>query len=192
MKNGFLKVAVTTPDLRVADCEYNKNQMVEKVKKMAGEKVSLVCFPEFSLTGYTCGDLFLHDTLVEGAKNALAAYCEETKSYEIVSVVGLPLDHNGKLYNVAAVIYGGKILGFVPKSYLPNYSEFYEARQFVEAPAENGEHLWKEGERVPFGANLIFTHKNTIVFPLGSSYVRICGRRYHHPESLLWRERILS
>ena len=87
MKNGFLKVAVTTPDLRVADCQYNKNQMVEKVKKMAGEKVSLVCFPEFSLTGYTCGDLFLHDTLVEGAKDALAAYCEETKSYEIVSVV---------------------------------------------------------------------------------------------------------
>ena len=92
MKNGFLKVAVTTPDLRVADCQYNKNQMVEKVKKMADEKVSLVCFPEFSLTGYTCGDLFLHDTLVEGAKDALAAYCEETKSYEIVSVVGLPLD----------------------------------------------------------------------------------------------------
>ena len=68
MKNGFLKVAVTTPDLRVADCQYNKNQMVEKVKKMADEKVSLVCFPEFSLTGYTCGDLFLHDTLVEGRK----------------------------------------------------------------------------------------------------------------------------
>lgn len=167
MKNGFLKVAVTTPDLRVADCEYNKNQMVEKVKKMAGEKVSLVCFPEFSLTGYTCGDLFLHDTLVEGAKDALAAYCEETKSYEIVSVVGLPLDHNGKLYNVAAVIYGGKILGFVPKSYLPNYSEFYEARQFVEAPAENGEHLWKEGESVPFGANLIFTHKKYHRFSFG-------------------------
>ena len=122
----------------------------------------------------------------------MAAYCEETKSYEIVSVVGLPLDHNGKLYNVAAVIYGGKILGFVPKSYLPNYSEFYEARQFVEAPAENGEHLWKEGESVPFGANLIFTHKKYHRFPLGSSYVRICGRRYHHPESLLWRERILS
>ena len=167
MKNGFLKVAVTTPDLRVADCEYNKNQMVEKVKKMAGEKVSLVCFPEFSLTGYTCGDLFLHDTLVEGAKDALAAYCEETKSYEIVSVVGLPLDHNGKLYNVAAVIYGGKILGFVPKSYLPNYSEFYEARQFVEAPAENGEHLWKEGESVPFGANLIFTHQKYHRFSFG-------------------------
>lgn len=167
MKNGFLKVAVTTPDLRVADCQYNKNQMVEKVKKMADEKVSLVCFPEFSLTGYTCGDLFLHDTLVEGAKDALVAYCEETKSYEIVSVVGLPLDHNGKLYNVAAVIYGGKILGFVPKSYLPNYSEFYEARQFVEAPAENGEHLWKEGESVPFGANLIFTHQKYHRFSFG-------------------------
>lgn len=117
MKNGFLKVAVTTPDLRVADCEYNKNQMVEKVKKMAGEKVSLVCFPEFSLTGYTCGDLFCMTLQQKAAKDALAAYCEETKSYEIVSVVGLPLDHNGKLYNVAAVIYGGKILGFVPKSY---------------------------------------------------------------------------
>ena len=121
MKNGFLKVAVTTPDLRVADCQYNKNQMVEKVKKMADEKVSLVCFPEFSLTGYTCGDLFLHDTLVEGAKDALAAYCEETKSYEIVSVVGLPLDHNGKLYNVAAAMNQGCLLGLTTKSFLPKH-----------------------------------------------------------------------
>ena len=116
MKNGFLKVAVTTPDLRVADCQYNKNQMVEKVKKMADEKVSLVCFPEFSLTGYTCGDLFLHDTLVEGAKDALAAYCEETKSYEIVSVVGLPLDHNGKLYNVQRSFMAVKFLGLCQKA----------------------------------------------------------------------------
>ena len=171
MKDGFVKVAVTTPELKVADCQFNKTQMVKKAKEMAEQGVRLLVFPEFSLTGYTCGDLFLQDTLVKGAEKALYDYEQETKEYNLVSVVGLPLDHKGRLYNVAAVVCRGQILGLVPKTHMPNYSEFYEARQFFGGLKENVEHGFPWGECPILGARLLFTHKDYEDFTFG---IEIC------------------
>ena len=171
MKDGFLKVAVSTPELSVADCEWNKNQMVKKAEEMAAKGAALVAFPEFSLTGYTCGDLFLQDSLVRGAENALASYRGETEKLDLVSIVGLPIDHKGRLYNVAAVLCRGQILGLVPKTHIPNYSEFYEARQFSCGPKEVIEHCFSWGETVPFGSRLLFRHDLYSNFTFG---IEIC------------------
>ena len=167
MKDGFIKIACATPELKVADCDYNSDKILELIKEAYEKGVKIVCFPELSLTGYTCGDLFLQSALIESVEENLFKIINETANMEIISIVGLPFSYMTKLYNCAAVIYMGKILGIVPKANIPNYSEFYEARQFVEAPAENGEHLWKEGESVPFGANLIFTHQKYHRFSFG-------------------------
>ena len=156
MENGFLKVAVSSPDLKVADCQYNKEQLVKKTIEMDKESVKLLVFPELSLTGYTCGDLFLQDTLLRGAKEALFAFAQETKQTEIVAVLGMPLEHKGKLYNVAVVVDHGSIRGVVPKTFLPNYGEFYEARQFSAGFGEIEWHTFENGEMVPFGSNQIF------------------------------------
>ncbi len=171
MRDGFLKAAVSTPELKVADCEWNKNQMVMKAKKMAEKEAALVVFPEFSLTGYTCGDLFLQDTLIKGAETALWSYCRETKELNLVSILGLPLDHEGRLYNVAAVVCRGEILGLVPKMHIPNYSEFYEARQFSSGFKEVREHTFSWGMTVPFGERLLFRHDKYTNFTFG---IEIC------------------
>lgn len=155
MKDGFWKVAAASPELRVADLVYNKTQLVKKAKEMNDAGVRLLAFPEFSLTGYTCHDLFLQDTLLEGSFQALLDFAEETKELDVICVVGLPVLLEYKLYNVAAVVGGGTIYGMVPKTYLPNYSEFYEARQFHTCPKTNRVLTWDGGE-CPFGSHLIF------------------------------------
>ena len=131
MKDGFLKVAVATPECKVADCVFNREQILNKAIELDKRGVKFLVFPEFSLTGYTCHDLFLQDSLEQGALRELLVLAEETKSLSMVMIVGLPLERQGRLYNVAAVVCGGKILGFVPKSHIPNYSEFYEKRWFA-------------------------------------------------------------
>ena len=156
MKDGFLKVAVSTPDLRVADCQYNKQQLVNKAEKMNGQGVKLLAFPEFSLTGYTCGDLFLQETLLRGAQEALLQYIEETRELDLVSVLGMPMQHKGCLYNVAVVVDHGHARGIVPKRFLPNYGEFYEARQFTPGKGEISWHPLANGDIVPFGTNQVF------------------------------------
>lgn len=171
MKDGFIKVAVSTPELVVADCEFNKERMVEKAKQMEAKGASLVVFPEFSLTGYTCGDLFLQDALIKGAEEALHSYLKETETVDIVTVLGMPLDHKGRLYNVAAVICRGKILGLVPKTHIPNYGEFYEARQFAAGPKDVTDHYFSWGECVPFGSRLLFAHETYKNFTFG---IEIC------------------
>ena len=125
MRDGFIKIAAATPDLHVADCEYNAAEIVKQAKQAAAKGAKLITFPELCLTGYTCGDLFLQETLLEGAMNALETVCRETAELAAVIVVGLPLRIKGKLYNVAAVVNAGDVLAFVPKTYIPNYSEFY-------------------------------------------------------------------
>ena len=133
MKDGFLKAAALSPALRVADCAYNLRQITDALHKAAARGVKLAVFPEFCLTGYTCGDLFLQRTLQTGALDALSTLLDETKALDVVTLVGLPLLVHGKLYNCAAVLCHGRILGLVPKTYLPNYSEFYEKRWFASA-----------------------------------------------------------
>lgn len=157
MRNGFVKVAVSAPRHRVADCVYNVEKMIEKTARLySGEHIKLLVFPELCLTGYTCQDLFLQDSLLAGAQSALKRYAEKTCELNLVSVVGLPLMHRGRLYNSAVIVNRGKILGIVPKVHLPNYGEFYDARQFAPGYARMGTHTFPWGETAEMGTNLLF------------------------------------
>lgn len=132
MKDGFIRVAAATPDIKVADCGYNADRIIELIKQAAAENASLVVFPELCITGYTCGDLFLQKVLLDGAKKALVKIAEETAGCDLLAFVGLPFEADGKLYNCAAAINKGNIIGFVPKKNIPAYSEFYETRHFAQ------------------------------------------------------------
>ena len=156
MKHGFIKVAAATPKIRVADPAYNVGELIRLAGEASEKEVKILCFPELSLTGYTCGDLFFSSTLLQGAKDALKAYLDATLSLSMVSLVGLPLEWNHKLFNCAAVCQGGKLLGLVPKTNLPGYGEFSEPRYFIPAPAET-EMIELFGNEVPFGSDLLFT-----------------------------------
>lgn len=131
MKDGFIRVAAATPDIKVADCDYNADRIIELIRQAAAEDVSIIVFPELCITGYTCGDLFLQKVLLDGAKKALVKISKETADCEVLAFVGLPLEVDGKLYNCAAALCKGEILGFVPKRNIPAYSEFYEIRHFT-------------------------------------------------------------
>lgn len=131
MKDGFIRCAAVTPDIRVADCEYNADRIIALAKESAENDVSAAVFPELCITGYTCGDLFLHKALLESAENALFRIAKETASLDMLIFVGMPVSFGGKLYNCAAALKNGQLLGLVPKINIPNYSEFYEARYFT-------------------------------------------------------------
>ena len=133
MRDGFIKVAAGTPKIKVADCGYNAGQIIALMKNAAEQGVKVLALPELCITGYTCGDLFLQDTLLRGAEDALGRILEETSDLEILTAVGLPVWNrwDSKLYNCAAVIQRGKILGLIPKIHIPSYGEFYEGRWFA-------------------------------------------------------------
>ena len=159
MRDGFIKVAAVTPDIRVADCEYNAEQICKKMKEAAALGSKIIVFPELCITGYTCEDLFWQEVLLNGAKDALDQIRKESREIDALVFVGLPWEWKGKLYNVAAAICHGRLLGLVPKKNLPNYSEFYEMRHFepaneeldyIEYPGE------EEQEWIPFGMQQIF------------------------------------
>ena len=170
MKDGFLKAAAFSPALRVADCTYNTQQILTTLRAAAQRGVKLAVFPEFCLTGYTCGDLFLQHTLQQGALDALALLLQESRTMDTVVLVGLPVLVHGKLYNCAAVLCRGQLLGLVPKTYLPNYGEFYEKRQFTPGSTEV-EMVTVCGQQVPFGTSLLFRCRQMPSFVLG---VEIC------------------
>ena len=170
MKDGFLKAAAISPSLRVADCVYNTEQIIAQLRLCADRGVKLAVLPEFCLTGYTCGDLFLQRTLQQGALAGLGKIIEASREFDLVALVGLPLLVHGKLYNCAAVVCGGRLLGLVPKTYLPNYGEFYEKRQFTPGSTDV-ELLELCGQQVPFGTSLLFRCRQMPSFVLG---VEIC------------------
>lgn len=155
MKDGFIKVAACTPEARVADCAYNAAQIIRAVHIAAERRVKLLVFPELSITAYTCGDLFLQPALLQSALDALETIRRETAGTPMLFTVGLPLRHHGKLYNCAAVLCSGRILGFVPKTRLPNYGEFYEQRHFTPAPAQM-DTVCLQNRDIPFGTDLLF------------------------------------
>ena len=136
MKDGFLRVASATPHIKVADCTGNAQKIIAMSKEASANGASLVVFPELCITGYTCGDLFLQRALLNSAEENLKVIINETRELDCVILVGLPVRANSGLYNCAAVIYHGDLLGLVPKKYIPNYSEFYELRHFT--PAKDG------------------------------------------------------
>ena len=155
MRDGFIKVAAGTPQIRVADCRYNAEQIFTLMREADKQGVRVLALPELCLTGYTCGDLFLQDTLLRGAEEGLATILEATKHLDLLAAVGLPVRHQNKLYNCAAVLHRGEILALVPKTYLPNYGEFYEKRWFE--PAGPGDRLFSFcGQEVYLGSDVIF------------------------------------
>lgn len=156
MKDGFIKAAAATPRIQVADCVNNTREIIEKAKEMSQAGARILVFPELSITGYTCGDLFWQERLLVSAKEQLLETAAALKNVEGLIFIGLPLVFGGKLYNTAAVLNRGKILGIVPKIHLPNYGEFYEARHFTSGKGVEG--ILKLGEQeVRFGSNLLFT-----------------------------------
>ncbi len=138
MKDGFIKVSAGTPDVRVADCAYNAGKIIAMAAEMETQGAKLMVFPELCITSYTCGDLFWQENLLEEAAAQLFRIAEETAAADALIFVGLPLEYNGKLYNVAAGISRGEILGFVPKIHIPNYNEFYEGRYFTSGKDVDG------------------------------------------------------
>lgn len=155
VRDGFIKVAAITPEIKVADVDYNSEIICSYMKKAEQEGAKISVFPELCITGYTCQDLFWQDRLLESAKNGLLNIAAYSKGLEGIYFVGLPLSINSKLYNVSAAISQGKILGIVPKIYLPNYNEFYEGRHFA-----SGKHLNTSVEignqKVSVSSKLIF------------------------------------
>ena len=160
MKDGFIKVATMTPDLRVADIAYNVGEIIKGIEKAYAENVSLLVFPELAVTGYTCGDLFNHRSFIDAAMKGVEDIVKATEGKKMLTFVGAPIRNAGKLYDCAVAIFDGKILGIVPKTHLANYGESYEARSFMQAPATTEWMLSDdEGNGFFFGAKQLFEMK---------------------------------
>ena len=155
MKNGFVKVAAATPDIRVADVEFNTQNIINAMEEAQKNGAKILVFPELCVTGYTCSDLFDHSVLLKASRKALLEIAENTNDKDMLVFVGAPLEVNGKLYNVAVAMNQGEIIGFTTKTFLPNYGEFYEMRQFTPGPQTVRE-ITFEGKKIPFGPQILF------------------------------------
>ncbi|HBZ05766.1 NAD(+) synthase [Massilia haematophila] len=167
----FARVAVAIPRCRIADPAYNVEQTIALARQAADQGAALVAFPELGLSAYSCDDLFHQRALLDACEEGLAAVVEASRELPVAMVVGLPLRVNHQLFNCAAVVAGGRVHGLVPKSFLPNYGEFYESRQFSAADSANVDSVELFGELVPFGPNQVFEVEN---FPLLRFHVEIC------------------
>ena len=164
MKNGFMRVGAATPKIRVADPIYNSEQIEAMCRSAAAEQVKVLVFPELCLTGYTCSDLFLQDTMLCSAKRELFRLARATAGLDMLIFVGLPWESRGCLFNVAAAIKDGHVIGMVPKTFIPNYSEFYEARHFHGADRS----LYIEKARLDDGSTQEFAFGTDILFECDS------------------------
>lgn len=168
MKDGYIKVAAATPSVKVADCEYNVKSIKKLMKEASDKGVKVTVFPELCITAYSCGELFLQERLLEAARRGLLDIVKESKKYDGIFFVGLPLDVKGALLNVACAVSCGEILGFIPKTYLPTYGEFYEARHFVSGRDYD---MWidLEGHKdIPLTTKLIFKATNMPKLVIGA------------------------
>lgn len=156
-RHGFVRLAAAVPHLRVADMSYNTARTIDMLNRAASESVDVIVFPEMGLTGYTCGDLFFQRTLQDGALDGLKGIAEASgRIFTGMAVVGLPIVIDGQVFNCAAIVHRGEVLGIVPKSYLPTYKEFYDARFFAPASTAFSNSVELFGKRVPFGTDLLF------------------------------------
>jgi NAD+ synthetase len=162
MNYGFVKVAAAVPRVKIADCNFNAKQLESLIAVADGKGVQIITFPEMCITAYTCGDLFGQQLLLEEAEMALMQILNNTRQLDIISILGMPVVINSSVINAAVVIQKGKVLGVVPKTYLPNYKEFYEQRWFTSAlqVAETSVRLC--GQIIPMGTNLLFETSDTI------------------------------
>ncbi len=156
MKDGFIRVCAATPDIRVADCQYNEKNIMKLMDEAYAKQISVLVFPELCITGYTCGDLFLQDVLLSAAQDSLKHIVEHSTGMKMLVFVGMPFMHQGKLFNVAAAICGGRLLGLVPKKNIPNYSEFYELRHFT----PGGDECVDTSLGVKMGSKMLFSCEN--------------------------------
>lgn len=156
MKYGFVKVAAAIPGVQVANPEYNARQIEKQIEEAAANNASVVVFPELCISGYTCGDLLLQDHLIYSSERQLGEILENTKDVDIISIVGMPVTHSGSLYNAAVILHKGRILGVVPKQFLPNYSEFYEQRWFRSGNDITDMKVSLCGQSVDFGKDMVF------------------------------------
>ena len=163
MQHGFIKVAAAIPNVRVADCAFNTEQIKSLLMQAEQNGVEVVCFPELSITGYTCQDLFHSQQLLDDAEISLISLMDFTRNYDVVAIVGLPLPYCGSLLNCAAILQRGKILGIVPKTYLPNYNEFYEQRWFTSAADIPEGSIWCCGQQIPLVRHSLF-HTTSCTF----------------------------
>jgi len=155
-QHGFARVAVATPTVRVGDPQFNLARTLELTRDAARRKALLVVFPELGLSAYSCEDLFHQRALIDGAEAALAALLERTRALPIALLVGLPVQVDGLLYNCAALVARGRLVGVVPKTYPPNYREFYELRHFTPGDTATAREITLAGQRTPFGTDLLF------------------------------------
>lgn len=161
MNYGYVKVAAAVPRVHVADCKFNARQIEKEIIIADGKGVQIITFPELCITGYTCGDLFAQQLLLEEAELGLMQMLNSTRQLDIISIVGMPVVCEGHLLNAAVVIQKGRVLGVVPKTYLPNYKEFYEMRWFVSASDVPAQTIRLCGQVAPLGTNLLFETSDT-------------------------------
>lgn len=161
MNYGYVKVAAAVPRVHVADCKFNAGQIEKEIIIADGKGVQIITFPELCITGYTCGDLFAQQLLLEEAELGLMQMLNSTRQLDIISIVGMPVVCEGHLLNAAVVIQKGRVLGVVPKTYLPNYKEFYEMRWFVSASDVPAQTIRLCGQVAPLGSNLLFETSDT-------------------------------
>ena len=173
MQHGFIKVCAATPEIKVADVDFNVKNIIKAVKESAEKGSQLTVFPELCICGYTCGDLFNHPTLIKACEEGVKKTAEVTKGLKALVLIGAPVAVDGRLYNCAVALSDGKILGIIPKTYLPNYGEFYEKRHFSPAPIKGYKEVSYGGEKsVTFGKNIILQAENDVKFTVG---VEICA-----------------
>lgn len=165
-EQGFVRVGAVVPKLKVADTEFNCNEIIKQIEIASNNKIQIAVFPELCITGYTCQDLFEQDILLEEAEKSLDKILEYTNNLDIICIIGMPIKAENQLFNTAVVIQKGRILGIVPKTFIPNYSEFYEKRWFTSSKNANNKEIEILGQKVPFGIDLLFKDKanNEICF----------------------------
>lgn len=165
-EQGFVRVGAVVPKLKVADTEFNCNEIIKQIEVASNNKIQIAIFPELCVTGYTCQDLFEQDTLLEEAEKALNKILDYTNNLDIICIIGMPIKAENQLFNTAVVIQKGKILGIVPKTFIPNYGEFYEKRWFASSKNANKKEIEILDQKVPFGIDLLFKDKenNEICF----------------------------
>lgn len=154
---GFVRVAVLSPEIRIAAIDFNLNEIKRLINLACEKDAQIILFPELSITGYSCGDLFFQNELINKVRNALIDLCDFSKNLNASIIVGAPIFNAGKLYNTAVFINSGEIKGIVPKSYLPNYNEFYEKRWFFSAFDSQYDYIEFQHNSIPFGNDLIFS-----------------------------------
>ncbi|MFC2131028.1 NAD(+) synthase [Bacteroidota bacterium] len=170
-KYGFLRLGVVSPEMRIGDIDFNTEMILESIDTAVKQKCNILLFPELSLTGYSCGDLFFQDNLLKKTHNSINQINDKLKGQKIVVVVGAPIPSGGKIYNCAVVLNQGNILGIIPKTYLSNSNEYYEERWFSSEFDRQEDFIRWDGVNIPFGADILFRQKEE---PFANFGIEIC------------------